>query len=274
MKPSLSSARVLPTQPGSFRRNASRGAVLASAFVASMSLACLEDDALDDDVAAGGTGPRPAAGGAATGGTASGGTASLPSAGSGATATGSGGTADGAAGNASEPEPDSGAGSGETGIFVGMTAAHNAARAALNEGLADLTWSPEIAAFSQQWSDSLAENECGAIEHRDQSRYGENIAMRGSTRQGQPFAPEEAVDGWVAEDACWSFGTILGSERCDTACVQGLNSNGCGHYTQVVWRNTQRVGCGYSTCLSQGYTFEVWVCNYDPPGNFIGQTPY
>lgn len=253
--------------------------MLVSAFVASMSLACLEDDALDDDVAAGGTGPRPA-----TGGTATGGTASLPSAGSGATATGSGGTADGAAGNASEPdgtagnasepEPDSGAGSGETGIFVGMTAAHNAARAALNEGLADLTWSPEIAAFSQQWSDSLAENECGAIEHRDQSRYGENIAMRGSTRQGQPFAPEEAVDGWVAEDACWSFGTILGSERCDTACVQGLNSNGCGHYTQVVWRNTQRVGCGYSTCLSQGYTFEVWVCNYDPPGNFIGQTPY
>jgi hypothetical protein len=154
-----------------------------------------------------------------------------------------------------------------------MTAAHNAARAALDEGLTDLTWSPEIAAFSQQWSDSLAQ-ECGTIAHRDQSRYGENIAMRGSTRVDQPFAPEAAVAGWVAEVACWDFGTISGSERCDAACAQSLNSNGCGHYTQVVWRNTQRVGCGYSTCQSQGYTFEIWVCNYDPPGNFIGQTPY
>jgi pathogenesis-related protein 1 len=82
------------------------------------------------------------------------------------------------------------------------------------------------------------------------------------------------VAGWVAEEACWDFGTIRGSERCDADCAQSLNSNGCGHYTQVVWRNTQRVGCGYSTCQSQGYTFEIWVCNYDPPGNFIGQTPY
>jgi hypothetical protein len=78
----------------------------------------------------------------------------------------------------------------------------------------------------------------------------------------------------VAEVACWEFGTIRGSEQCDTACVQDLNSNGCGHYTQVVWRNTERVGCGYSTCQAQGFNFEVWVCNYDPPGNFIGQAPY
>jgi hypothetical protein len=169
---------------------------------------------------------------------------------------------------------DAGAASGETGIFVGMTAAHNAARASLDEGLPDLTWSPAIAEFSQQWSDSLAANECGAIEHRTQSMYGENIAMRGSSRLSQPFSPEAAVDGWVAEVDCWSFGTISGTESCDATCAQDLHTNGCGHYTQVVWRNTRRVGCGYSTCTSGGFTYEIWVCNYDPPGNFIGQAPY
>ena len=44
----------------------------------------------------------------------------------------------------------------------------------------------------------------------------------------------------------------------------------CGHYTQVVWRKSLRVGCGMATC---GAT-EVWVCNYDPAGNWDGERPY
>jgi len=208
-----------------------------------------------------------------TGGTSSG-DSGESSGGSSNASSGSGGGAssNGGAGGSPTSEMDDAAAEGETGVFVGMTAAHNETREAL--GLPDLTWSPEIAQFAQEWSDSLAADECGSIAHRNQNRYGENIAMSGSTRAGDVFSPEDAVAGWVAEVACWDFGTISGTESCNTACVEDLNSNGCGHYTQVVWRNTQRVGCGYSTCVAQGFNFQVWVCNYDPPGNFIGQAPY
>lgn len=173
------------------------------------------------------------------------------------------------------PQPSVTAGGTEAGVFVGVTEAHNAARGALgaSAALGALEWSEELAVFAQQWSDSLAER-CGTIEHRDQDGFGENIALRGSSRVVEPFSGEEAVAGWVAEDACWDYGTIRGSERCDSACIEGLNSNGCGHYTQVVWRDTRFVGCGYSTCERQDITFEIWVCNYDPPGNYIGQAPY
>lgn len=176
----------------------------------------------------------------------------------------------------SPDEPDDGAAPGETGIFVGMTAAHNAARAALGAepALPDLTWSSELAAVAQDWADTLTSSDCGSIAHRMPNMYGENIAMRGSSRLVQPFSPEDAVAGWDAEVACWEYGTISRTEQCDMQCAQDLNSNGCGHYTQLIWRNTQRVGCGYSTCADQRFTYEVWVCNYDPPGNFIGQTPY
>lgn len=177
--------------------------------------------------------------------------------------------AGGAAGTSSQPSAEP----GETGVFVGMTAAHNAARAELEVSLPELEWSEELAEFAQQWSDDLA-SRCGVIEHRAQNRYGENIAVRGSSRLIAPFSPEEAVAGWVAEEACWDFGTINGSERCDLECAADINTNGCGHYTQVIWQSTRRVGCGYSTCPADGFTFEVWVCNYDPPGNFVGQTPY
>lgn len=164
---------------------------------------------------------------------------------------------------------------GESGLFVGMTAAHNATRADLAPGvsLPDLSWSQELADFAQEWSDALA-SRCGVIEHRVQRSYGENIALRGSTRMLEPFSAEEAVAGWAAEEACWDFGTIRGSEQCDATCTDAINSNGCGHYTQLVWRDTERVGCGYSTCDADRLTFEIWVCNYDPPGNFVGQAPY
>jgi hypothetical protein len=44
----------------------------------------------------------------------------------------------------------------------------------------------------------------------------------------------------------------------------------CGHYTQVVWRSTHLVGCGMVSCGGS----EVWVCNYSPAGNYVGERPY
>lgn len=181
----------------------------------------------------------------------------------------------GRAGSGSSAGGAPGGSDGESGIFVGMTAAHNAARADLSPevSLPVLSWSQDLADFAQEWSDNLA-SRCGVIEHRNQRSYGENIALRSSTRVTQPFSPREVVAGWAAEEACWDFGTIQGSERCDAACAADINSSGCGHYTQIIWRDTERVGCGYSSCVDERLTFEIWVCNYDPPGNFIGQAPY
>lgn len=175
-------------------------------------------------------------------------------------------------------------GSGEVGAFVGMTAAHNAVRAGLDlsDPMPDLVWDVALSDYAQQWSDDLA-TRCGSIEHRNQNSYGENIAIAGSRPQAIRFPPEQAVDGWAAEVACWEFGEIssstggsqsAGQESCDLSCTDALFASGCGHYTQLVWRNTQRVGCGYSTCEVDGWSYGVWVCNYDPPGNFIGQEPY
>ncbi len=47
----------------------------------------------------------------------------------------------------------------------------------------------------------------------------------------------------------------------------------CGHYTQVVWRNTTKVGCAVYTCAGLQYGATV-VCNYGPGGNTSGRRPY
>ena len=168
---------------------------------------------------------------------------------------GAGAPPQGAAAQEAAPAGPAASGDPEAGRLTGLTAAHNRVREVL--GIAPLTWSPELARYAQAWADTLQRGGCD-LQHRprsgpDAQRYGENIF----SATGQAATAGDVVDAWAAERA----GYDPAKNRC-----RGV----CGHYTQVVWRNSQRLGCGMATC---GDT-EVWVCNYDPPGNFVGQRPY
>lgn len=196
------------------------------------------------------------------------------------------------AGHASGSAADAGGGSssassGETGRMVGMTAAHNAVRAMVKTMpmLPDLVWDPEVAAYAQQWTDSLAASHCDAPMHRSgtdlqKKGYGENLAMFAGFGAPPNTPPKQAVDGWAGEVACWTYGTIsgfniMGTEKCDKTCYTNMHSDGCGHYTQVVWRSSTKLGCGVSTCTnSMGLQTDIWICNYSPAGNFVGMAPY
>ncbi|CAI0429402.1 unnamed protein product [Linum tenue] len=46
----------------------------------------------------------------------------------------------------------------------------------------------------------------------------------------------------------------------------------CGVYTQVVWRKSGQLGCGSATCVKDKAS--LTICFYDPPGNYVGESPY
>jgi uncharacterized protein YkwD len=178
---------------------------------------------------------------------------------------------------------------GETGRMLGVTAAHNAVRAKVSTtpALPPLTWSPTLAAYAQEWADHEAATECSNAQHRSKAdlmsvKYGENLAefrsggFGGLPPSGNISTAQDAVNGWASEIACWTYGTIEGTEACDLSCatVPPINSDGCGHYTQIVWRDTLRVGCGVANCEAGSYHYEIWICNYDPPGNYKWEAPY
>ena len=46
-------------------------------------------------------------------------------------------------------------------------------------------------------------------------------------------------------------------------------SYGTGHFTQIVWKNTEKVGFGIAQRYDAPWLRTWVVANYDPPGNFV-----
>lgn len=135
------------------------------------------------------------------------------------------------------------------GVPAAITDAHNDVRKKV--GVAPLRWSAALARHAQQWADHLASKGC-ALEHHRSDAYGENLFWSSAAS-----SPSEVVAEWAAEAQHYDHG----KNRC-----RGT----CGHYTQVVWSSSRTLGCGMARCGEA----QIWVCNYDPPGNVVGESPY
>lgn len=171
---------------------------------------------------------------------------------------GGGGGGDGGGGGA----PDAGVPLDEEPAGLeGITAAHNAVRAMV--GVGPMTWDPEVAAIAQAWANQCVDVQApaGLIDHNAgrsdgyPEYVGENIYGSGG-----PASGTDAVALWASEEADYDYAT--------NTC-----SGVCGHYTQVVWATSTKLGCGISSCPGLTYGNSV-VCNYAPGGNIGGQRPY
>ncbi len=110
-----------------------------------------------------------------------------------------------------------------------------------------LEWSMEMASGAQSWAEDLAARGC-AFEHSG-TRLGENLA--GATAGS--LSGEAVADLWYSEHDQYGFRRPGYSPR-------------SGHFTQVVWVASRRLGCGTSRCGGN----DLWVCRYDPAGNMEG----
>ncbi|GJP40050.1 hypothetical protein CLOM_g24340 [Closterium sp. NIES-68] len=154
---------------------------------------------------------------------------------------------------------DGSSGGGGGGMDVGaILEEHNRARQEV--GVADLAWDDGVAAAAAEWANNLASRGC-PLEHGGAEGLGQNLYWRAPAG----LTPEEdrmAVQSWVEEKADWTYSPV------PEGCADGRM---CGHYTQVVWRDTTHVGCASAQCPDGG---GMWVCDYSPPGNFVGSTPF
>ena len=135
---------------------------------------------------------------------------------------------------------------------------HNCVRSRYND--ASMQWDWDLAADAQVHADRCGfwhSSEIGKLP----AGQGENLSINTGTVNTQ---------GWIAEE---------GQYDCATGkCRQAP----CGHWTQMIWNDTERVGCAIQKCTNGTVTSdgkpagwvgaELLVCRYSPPGNYKGQT--
>lgn len=133
---------------------------------------------------------------------------------------------------------------------------HNDLRAGF--GIEPLVWDARLAADARDWAEVLARR--GRLEHApaDARRgAGENLSMGGHGYHDAAFLG----DLWVREERHLKAGTFPDVSR------TGRFAD-VGHFTQMVWRSTKRVGCAMGDNGTQNFL----VCRYYPAGNVAGAT--
>lgn len=130
-----------------------------------------------------------------------------------------------------------------------VLAEHNRLRA--RHSAPPLKLNPAISRYAQEWANNLAAR--NTMQHRSSNKYGENLyACYGKTN----VEGEDAVKSWYDEVKYYRFGQPSPG-----------NFSQVGHFTQVVWKESRELGVGIAKNGSSVYV----VCNYHPPGNFMGK---
>ena len=140
-----------------------------------------------------------------------------------------------------------------------MLKRHNDYRA--KHGVPPLQLDAQLNNGAQQWANTLASTQ--QFKHSGVSGQGENLYVFGSTSTQLPPITAEAdraADSWYAEIKSYNYGK------------PGF-SGATGHFTQVVWKSSTKLGCGIASGKFQGYNGRYVVCRYAPPGNVIGAFP-
>lgn len=126
-------------------------------------------------------------------------------------------------------------------------------------GVPAFTWDDAIATSAQTWANNgkfehstIAQRTVGGVE------CGENLAWGSPTYPG----PTATRDWYKEIDFTSPYGTA------DSMSDSTPAGKDIGHYTQVVWAASTKLGCGKGTESSMGG--ELWVCQYGPGGNVGG----
>jgi uncharacterized protein YkwD len=130
---------------------------------------------------------------------------------------------------------------------------HNLVRA--RHRVPPLVWDSQLALAAAQWAARCTFGHSGA------PGQGENLFA--SSAGTLASVADGALQSWYAEMRIYSF-------------ANPGYSPSTGHATQVLWKDSQRLGCAVQACLNGlnmgwGPDSSIVVCRYYPPGNVLYQ---
>lgn len=114
-------------------------------------------------------------------------------------------------------------------------------------GTVQLIWSDVLERSAKAWANSCPEG-------HSFGNHGENMFWA-----SYYMPPADVVKFWYEEEKKYDYSR------------PGFSVY-TGHFSQVIWKSTQLMGCGfYDKC--SGEMPYIWVCHYFPPGNYRKRFP-
>merc|ERR1719427_1079418 len=136
-----------------------------------------------------------------------------------------------------------------------------------------MVWNTELEEIAQRWADQCTFGHDSVRTKLDGTKVGQNAYLGYSSAQSDEASIQAAMDtpaqSWYGEVTDPGFDS------------QNINpfvfSSGTGHYTQVVWADSEELGCALvyfkDTSALLDYNNLV-VCNYAKAGNFLNSEMY
>lgn len=112
-----------------------------------------------------------------------------------------------------------------------------------------LVWSEDLAKASAAWADHLAST--NTLEHSSDKDHGENLA----SAKGYELRGDKVAEMWYDEIQDYNFE------------IPAFNAK-CGHFTQMIWKDTKEFGVAKSVAADGS---QYVVARYHPPGNVVGE---
>jgi hypothetical protein len=113
-------------------------------------------------------------------------------------------------------------------------------------GVDPLVWDEKLAKQATDWA--ALGKVAHSIERGCGTKYGENMHMSYPKE-----TPKKATDWWYDEIKKYHGPSDVMA---------------AGHYTQMVWKGSKKLGCGKGILHMGGMTGAIWFCQFTPPGNY------
>ncbi|KZV26147.1 pathogenesis-related protein 1A [Dorcoceras hygrometricum] len=137
--------------------------------------------------------------------------------------------------------------------------AHNFLRQKV--GVPPLQWDATLTASAHAWAEQRRVD-CD-YRHHSPNGYGENLYWM----DYNVYTPAHVVHSWFNEHRYYDAINNV------CRCVPERNGCECGHFLNVVWASTKRVGCS-GAFYCDGNKGVYAVCQYDPAGLIVGANPF
>jgi len=123
-----------------------------------------------------------------------------------------------------------------------------------------MVWDEELSLIAQRHADQCKfAHDCSTCRKTSRFGVGQNLYIYKQTLK-------PADNNWVAAVTDWYDEVELFDKKDVEPFVF---STPTGHFTQVVWAKTDKVGCGVTTYKDGQWYATLYTCNYGPNGNFI-----